>query len=61
MGRQKPMKNCLVSTVLKSAIRYIFFCVVLVWVYVMVRAGYGSHVIEVLDAFARVITIKFAQ
>lgn len=55
------MKNCLVSTVLKSAIRYIFFCVVLVWVYVMVRAGYGSHVIEVLDAFARVITIKFAQ
>jgi hypothetical protein len=61
LGGQKPMKNCLVSTILKSVIRYLFGCAVLVWVYVMVRAGYGAHVVDVLDAFARLVAFRLSQ
>lgn len=49
------MKNCLVSTVVKCVIRYLFGCAVLVWVYVMVRAGYGALVLQLLDAVARAL------
>jgi hypothetical protein len=51
------MKNSLVSIVLRSLVPYVAWVAFLIWVYVMARSGYGTYVIEVLDAFGRMISL----